>query len=286
MNNKHPQKKKPEEINRSPLKEMEISDEDFEEFEHGIELFNSGKFWHAHEAWEEVWRRHHEDERLFLQGIIQLAAAYHLLVTAGSFKGMLGNFEKARLKLVVFEPMYLGVNVTPLLHAIERSVHDAKYLGASGMTDFDRTLIPKIHYHKPATPDLSVEIKILISDAEFQEGVRLFNTGYQWDAHERWDDVARAHHGEARLLAQAFSQMALAYSFLKLGKSETARYPFEKALATMERYQFILENQSLNSIVAHMEEILGRLPTMQVLAGVKSAPIAKIPQLFFREVKG
>ncbi len=80
MNNR-PAKKKPGDIRVDPVKPLSLSTEDWHEVEHGIKLFNAGKFWHAHEAWELVWQRQAEDERLFFQGLIQLAAAYHHLVT-------------------------------------------------------------------------------------------------------------------------------------------------------------------------------------------------------------
>jgi hypothetical protein len=44
---------------------------------HGVDLFNHGYFWEAHEAWEEPWQveRRGSPHRLYLQGLIRLAAA-------------------------------------------------------------------------------------------------------------------------------------------------------------------------------------------------------------------
>ena len=140
-------KKKPEEINRTPLKEIELSREDWEEFERGIELFNSGKFWHSHEAWEQLWLRRTEDERLFFQGLIQLAAAYHHLMVKQSFQGLMNNFEKAYKKLEVFQPEYLGVLVTPLLEFIEQGKAEAERRGPYDLENFNYNLIPKLQFH-------------------------------------------------------------------------------------------------------------------------------------------
>jgi hypothetical protein len=43
----------------------------------GVDLYNHGYFWEAHEAWESLWRRADRDsaEAEFLQGLIQCAAA-------------------------------------------------------------------------------------------------------------------------------------------------------------------------------------------------------------------
>jgi predicted metal-dependent hydrolase len=43
----------------------------------GVDLYNHGFAWEAHEAWEGLWRavKHDETEATFLQGLIQCAAA-------------------------------------------------------------------------------------------------------------------------------------------------------------------------------------------------------------------
>jgi hypothetical protein len=48
-----------------------------EGFRRGAELWNRGRFWEAHEAWEEPWRAagRHTAAGRFLQGLILLAAA-------------------------------------------------------------------------------------------------------------------------------------------------------------------------------------------------------------------
>ena len=47
------------------------------ELEEGAALFDAGRFWDAHEAWERAWRRlpKGSDERRLYQGLILLAAA-------------------------------------------------------------------------------------------------------------------------------------------------------------------------------------------------------------------
>jgi hypothetical protein len=43
----------------------------------GIDLYNNGYAWEAHEAWEGLWRaaKHDDTQATFLQGLIQCAAA-------------------------------------------------------------------------------------------------------------------------------------------------------------------------------------------------------------------
>jgi predicted metal-dependent hydrolase len=46
-------------------------------FRHGLELFNRGEFFDAHEVLEDVWRAAPPPEKKFLQGLIQVAVGLH-----------------------------------------------------------------------------------------------------------------------------------------------------------------------------------------------------------------
>jgi predicted metal-dependent hydrolase len=75
----------------------------------GIELFNAREFWHAHEAWEEHWLNASGEEKTFLQGLIQLAAAYHH-VQRGTFRGGVRLFDAAFAKLEPFADGYANID--------------------------------------------------------------------------------------------------------------------------------------------------------------------------------
>ena len=75
----------------------------------GVELFNAHHFWHAHEAWEEVWLTSTGDEKTFLQGLVQLAAAYHH-VQRGTFRGAIRLFDAAFAKLDPYPSGYAGID--------------------------------------------------------------------------------------------------------------------------------------------------------------------------------
>src|ERR1700736_2237391 len=67
-------------------------------FKEGIDLFNEGKFFECHEAWEEVWKRSEGDAKLFYQGIIQAAVAI-LHAQRGNLTGAASLYAKASAKL-------------------------------------------------------------------------------------------------------------------------------------------------------------------------------------------
>ena len=137
-------KKPAHEIDPSQLVEPLLNDEDWKEYLLGWQLFNEGKFWHAHEAWEQVWKRSSSESRIFFQGIIQLAAAYHLLTAPLRYNGMMRNFEKAEEKLGLFPAIFLGVDVKSLLDAIDSAREEVVRVGRDRLQMFSPSLIPTI----------------------------------------------------------------------------------------------------------------------------------------------
>ena len=85
----------------------------------GVELFNACHFWEAHEAWEEIWLTSSGDEKQFLQGLIQLAAAYHH-VHRGTFPGAIRLFEAALRRLEPFPANHDGIDRESAVRAAER----------------------------------------------------------------------------------------------------------------------------------------------------------------------
>ena len=65
-------------------------------FQPGLALFNSGRFFDAHEALEDVWREapRHSRLRRHLQGLVQLAVAFHHRST-GNLVGAQSVLERA-----------------------------------------------------------------------------------------------------------------------------------------------------------------------------------------------
>ena len=143
---KFPSKRNVEDVDRSKLTEPAFTEEDWKDFKRGIDLFNAGKFWHAHEAWEQVWRRHHEDSRLFLQGLILMAAAYHLMIEKKRYTGARRNFEKALPRLRLFEPTFLDLPVTNFTKAIEETRDAILLLEKGGMTEIDDRPVPVVRF--------------------------------------------------------------------------------------------------------------------------------------------
>lgn len=93
----------------------------------GIQEFDSTRYWHAHESWEDLWnslkrREAPRPEILGIQGLIQTAA---LLYNHQREKrrGVLNQWEKLLPKLEVWTHIW-GIDVSSHLIQIQRFVDD------------------------------------------------------------------------------------------------------------------------------------------------------------------
>lgn len=78
-------------------------------FLEGFDHFNAREFWDAHESWEALWLEAESDAVQYLQGLIQVAAAYHH-VQRGTFRGAVRLFEAALRRLSRFPPDFCNVD--------------------------------------------------------------------------------------------------------------------------------------------------------------------------------
>ena len=141
---KPPRKKRVDEIDRTNLEPPALDEAEWQIFRHGVALFNDGKFWEAHEAWEEVWKGRTEESRIFFQGIIQAAAAYHLIVTRPRYGGARNNIAKALATLELFTGNVLGIDVDELRRAVQQSQRVLEELGEANIGAFPGDAIPTI----------------------------------------------------------------------------------------------------------------------------------------------
>lgn len=77
----------------------------------GIQLFNAGDYFEAHEAWEELWQETAGPQRRFYQGLIQTAVGL-LHFCNGNLRGAISLYRSSQDYLRPFQPQYLGVNLT------------------------------------------------------------------------------------------------------------------------------------------------------------------------------
>lgn len=104
----------------------------------GAKLFDQGCYFEAHEAWEAHWLvETDETRRLLLQGLIQIAAAFHKLIDKRAPEPAASLFAKGLAKLDACPAQMAGVSVATFRDRVRACARDV----AEGR--FDRATVPR-----------------------------------------------------------------------------------------------------------------------------------------------
>jgi uncharacterized protein len=110
----------------------------------GADLFNRGLYWEAHEAWEELWLELEDAPKLFVQGLIQVAAAGHKAFAQGQPRGCVKLLGTALEKLEPSPADFLGVETRRFLSALREMLAEAERWEAGETAGLHPTIMPKV----------------------------------------------------------------------------------------------------------------------------------------------
>ncbi|OGQ83660.1 MAG: hypothetical protein A3F90_06495 [Deltaproteobacteria bacterium RIFCSPLOWO2_12_FULL_60_19] len=91
----------------------------------GVAEFNQGLYFECHETLEEVWLEEHGEDRLFYQGLIQVAAGsfkWEQGVPAGAIKLWRAGLEK----LGGYPEIHLGVDLASFVRAVKGNLTEVE----------------------------------------------------------------------------------------------------------------------------------------------------------------
>ena len=93
----------------------------------GIVFFNDGRYFEAHEAWEDMWRPAQGPLRLYFQGLVQAAVGLHHL-QKGNLRGATAQLKKSLSKLEQYPARFCGIDNAALVADLrdvleERATH-------------------------------------------------------------------------------------------------------------------------------------------------------------------
>lgn len=109
----------------------------------GVRLFNAGRYFQSHERWEQLYQQTDEPNKPFLEGLIQLAAAFRLVRDFGEVKGPVRMIYQALIRLENYQPFYLRIRVTELIASMEAWAKAAEAAGGK-----EPGKIPKIRLRR------------------------------------------------------------------------------------------------------------------------------------------
>jgi len=95
----------------------------------GVELFNSGLYWEAHEVWEEEWKPDRKGpDAGFYKGLIQVAAGC-LHYTRRNRRGAVNKWRGGAGYLRPYLPAHRGIDLAPLVAAVDRFLEEMSGAG-------------------------------------------------------------------------------------------------------------------------------------------------------------
>lgn len=112
----------------------------------GLELFNQGKYFEAHEALENAWNEDHTSGKELYRAILQVAVAY-LQVERGNYNGAMKMFLRLRKWIEPLPDICRGVNVAQLRLDARTVQGQLAALGKKRMGELDRSLLKPVLYH-------------------------------------------------------------------------------------------------------------------------------------------
>jgi hypothetical protein len=105
-----------------------------------ITLFNQGRFFESHEVLEPFYLETDDVNKPFVEGLIQLAAAFRLYRDFGEVKGPVRMIYQAVIRFENYQPVFLDIRVQQLSEATERWAKAAEAAGSGRVSQS----IPKI----------------------------------------------------------------------------------------------------------------------------------------------
>jgi len=111
----------------------------------GLELFNRGQYWRAHEALEAAWREETGPVRELYRGILQVAVVY-LHVTRRNYAGATKVYKRCLRWLDPWPDTCRGVAVGRLRQDLEMVIQKVNELGPENLKSFDLSLLKPVSY--------------------------------------------------------------------------------------------------------------------------------------------
>jgi predicted metal-dependent hydrolase len=113
----------------------------------GIQLFNAGKFFDAHEELEIAWNEETGAIRDLYRGILQIAVAY-LHITHGNYNGAVKVYGRSLKWTQGWNDVCRGINVKKLRDDAQAVMREVERLGKEKIGKFDASFFKPIQWNE------------------------------------------------------------------------------------------------------------------------------------------
>jgi hypothetical protein len=111
----------------------------------GMELFNAGEYWLAHEELEEAWKEESDTVRELYRAILQTAVIY-LHITRANYKGAIKVNGRVQKWITPWPEVCRGIEIGQLRQDLEIVMAEVKRLGPDRLAGFDRSLFKPVRW--------------------------------------------------------------------------------------------------------------------------------------------
>ena len=111
----------------------------------GLELFNQGHYFEAHEALEAAWRDEKGPLRELYRGVLQVGVVY-LHITRHNYPGAIKVHQRCMKWLQPWPETCRGIPIGQIRRDLESVMTALKELGPAHIAEFDIHLLKPIHY--------------------------------------------------------------------------------------------------------------------------------------------
>jgi uncharacterized protein len=115
----------------------------------GIDLFNAGEYYEAHEEIEHEWHAERRPIRLLYQGILQIGVGLHH-ARSGNHRGAVLLLTDGIAKTSEFLPACQGVQTAALVLGAQQCLDQVIALGPERLAEFDWSQVPVIEVDIPS----------------------------------------------------------------------------------------------------------------------------------------
>ena len=120
---------------------MEVSQKIETLFIKGKKEFLNGRYYDAHETWEDLWSDYYLKDRKFVQGLIQLSVSFVHLKN-NNMIGAKSLLKKSKAKFSDFEGVHRSISMNKLKNEMNKV--EKVYQLLNNIENFDWSLVPKL----------------------------------------------------------------------------------------------------------------------------------------------
>ena len=111
----------------------------------GIERFNNGEYWLAHEALEGAWNEEPAPIKEMYRGVLQAAVVYYH-ISIQNYRGAVKVYDRSQKWLNPLPDICQGVDIARLRRDLDAAIAEVRRLGEEHLAEFD--LYTKIIYQE------------------------------------------------------------------------------------------------------------------------------------------